>query len=303
MNHGVGLWAWVSVCRGTELGGCLRRALVASLTMSVVGCGGGKEAAENPDDAFDRTLLGVQDTKCEFRDRKDRVAILTQGRGAKAPNVRRVYAVGDEKDGRRVLRCREVDTNLDGSKDVVRTYDEDGKPQFEQADSDYDGRIDTWVEFGAGALLRAQFDHNRDSQPDEFKTYSGGHLVRIQRDTNFDGRVDTWEVYEQGLLRRIGTDTDGDERVDQWYRDDTKKSESGVSAAPVEQSAKEEPAPDGAADAEPSASAQPNAAGSAPAEASKARPPSAKPSKGPNQGNGSAGAASSSPQKEPSKEK
>jgi DNA-binding transcriptional MerR regulator len=204
-----------------------------------VACAGTSPKAENPGDSFDRTLLGVQDTRCKFQGRKDRFAILTAGRGAKAPNVRRVYSVGDERDGRRVLRCREVDTNLDGAKDVVRTYDEQGRPVLEQSDSDYDGKIDTWIEFSGGMVVRAEFDHDRDGKPDEWKTYSGGHLARVQRDTTRDGKVDTWEVYEQGRLRRLGRDIDGDGRVDQWYRDATKKPGAGVplpSAEPAEPS-------------------------------------------------------------------
>lgn len=226
----------------------------------LIACGGSRPESENPEDAFDRTLLGVEDTRCEFRDRKDRVAVLTAGRGAKAPNVRRVYAVGDERDGRRVLRCREVDTNLDGAKDVVRTYDEDGGPLLEQSDSDYDGKIDTWIEFAGGIVVRAQFDRNRDGKPDEWKTYSGGHLARVQRDASHDGKVDTWEVYEQGRLRRLGRDTDGDQRVDQWYRDATKKPDA---VAPIP-TAVEAAAPSAPPQATPTATAAP--ASSAPEE-------------------------------------
>jgi hypothetical protein len=200
-------------------------------------CGSGGGEAESPDDKFDKTLQGVEDTRCEFRGRKDRVAVLTVGRGAKAENVRRVYAVGTEKDGRRVLRCREVDTNLDGSKDVVRTYDAEGSPELEQSDSDYDGRIDTWVEFRGGEVTRTLYDVNDDGKPDEFQTYSGGRLARVQRDATLDGEVDTWEVYEQGQLRRIGKDVDGDRRVDSWYRDESKKSVPAVTSASAAPSA------------------------------------------------------------------
>jgi hypothetical protein len=239
-------------------------------------CGGSDREAENPADAFDRTLLGVEDTKCEFQGRKDRVAVLTAGRGAKGPNVRRVYAVGDEQDGRRVLRCREVDTNLDGAKDVVRTYDETGRPALEQSDSDYDGRIDTWVEFSGGIVVRAQVDNDRDGKPDEWKTYSGGQLARVQRDSTRDGQVDTWEVYEQGRIRRLGRDVDGDQRVDQWYRDANKKAEAVV-ALPTSQPSAEpatESAPTATASAVPPSAAPPSAAPpSAGASGSGARPP------------------------------
>jgi hypothetical protein len=216
-------------------------------------CGGSGRDADDPEDAFDRTLLGVEDTKCEFQGRKDRVAVLTAGRGAKGTNVRRVYAVGDEQDGRRVLRCREVDTNLDGAKDVVRTYDEEGRPLLEQSDSDYDGRIDTWVEFSGGLVVRAQFDENGDGKPDEWKTYSGGHLARVQRDATLDGQIDTWEVYEEGRLRRVGRDIDGDERVDEWYRDATKKKDALVPLPAMEPSAEPGAEPSTGATATPAA--------------------------------------------------
>jgi hypothetical protein len=203
------------------------RRMIVALGVALLPACGGATTTQSAEDAaaLQLALSGVNDTRCEYQGRKDRVAVLTVGRGARAANVRRVYAVGDERDGRRVLRCREVDTNLDGKKDVVRTYNERGEPLSEQSDSDYDGQLDTWVEFAGGALSRAEFDRNRDGKADEFKTYSAGHLARVQRDRTFDGQIDTWEVYEQGQLRRIGTDTDGDERVDKWYRNETKKAE------------------------------------------------------------------------------
>ena len=46
-----------------------------------------------------------------------------------------------------VIICREIDTNLDGVKDIVRTYNEKGESLHEQADTNYDGRIDTWITF------------------------------------------------------------------------------------------------------------------------------------------------------------
>lgn len=206
--------------------GCWQGA--ASLLLSVA-CGGGAQA-QAPFEGLPGGLAGFEDSRCHYEGRKDRVAVLTQGRGSSRANIRRVYAVGTEKDGRRILRCREADTNLDGHKDIIRTYNERGEPQSEQADTDYDGRLDTWIQFAAGKVFRAEVDHNDDGKPDEFKVYSAGKLARIQRDTTFNGQIDTWEVYELGQLRRIGRDTDGDQRVDFWYRDETKQTKSAVEA-------------------------------------------------------------------------
>ena len=49
---------------------------------------------------------------------------------------RRVYSiVGEGEDRKKLLLCREVDTNLDGAKDVMRTYTDKGEPLNELAES------------------------------------------------------------------------------------------------------------------------------------------------------------------------
>lgn len=163
---------------------------------------------------------GVGDSRCEVDGRSDRVRVVSQALGAEQGSIQRVYVTGaNQEDGRRVVRCREVDTNLDGVKDLVRTYTDDGEPLLEQADSNYDGKVDTWVTFARGKVAHLEVDTNGDGKPDEYRVYSQGVLMKVQRDTNRDGRIDTWEVYEQGRLNRIGTDQDGDEKVDRWFRD------------------------------------------------------------------------------------
>jgi hypothetical protein len=132
-----------------------------------------------------------------------------------------VFAIVGEGDERRkILLCREVDTNLDGVKDVVRTYTDKGEALNELADSDYDGQIDTWVTFSRGRIAKWQSDRNRDGRPDEARFYSGGKLARAQRDTNNDGKPDTWEIYDEGRLQRMGVDIDHDGHVDRWDRDE-----------------------------------------------------------------------------------
>lgn len=234
---------------------------VLPLLVLVQACGGSSPPPEEPDDRDLGVAKFADLSRCEYKGRKDRVFTSTRGPGASVPNVYRVYDVSvDAENGRRVLRCRLADTDFDGILDVIRTYTEDGKPLDEQSDADYDGRIDTWVSYSRGRVLRQSHDRNRDGKPDEWKTYSGGHLARVQRDASHDGKVDTWEVYEQGRLRRLGRDTDGDQRVDQWYRDATKKPDA---VAPIP-TAVEAAAPSAPPQATPTATAAP--ASSAPEE-------------------------------------
>jgi len=158
---------------------------------------------------------------CDWRGRKDREVVETAGPGAIIPSARRVFAVvGQGSDRQRILVCREIDTNLDGTKDVVRKYNDKGESLFEEADSNYDGRIDTWLTFSKAHMSEAKFDKDYDGNPDEWDFYTGGHLTRVKRDTNHDGKPDRWEVYTaDGRLERIGVDLDNDERVDRWDYD------------------------------------------------------------------------------------
>jgi hypothetical protein len=158
---------------------------------------------------------------CEERLRSDREVVESVGPGAEWPNVRRVFAIkGQGEDRRRILRCREIDTNLDGFKDVARFYGEAGEPIAEVADTRFDGRLDTWVHFISGQVARIERDTNGDGRPDEIRTFARGKLSRVQRDRNGDGRPDVWEVYQDGRLLRIGVDMNGDGQVDRWDRDE-----------------------------------------------------------------------------------
>jgi hypothetical protein len=170
------------------------------------------QAKRLPDGSID------DQSKCEWRGRQDRETTETAGPGAIMPNVRRVYAiVGTGVDRQRVLVCREIDTNLDGVKDVVRKYNDKGESLFEEADANYDGRVDTWLTFSKGHLAEAKLDTDFDGNPDEWDYYSGGKISRIKRDTNHDGKPDRWEIYgSDGKLERMGVDVDNDERVDRW---------------------------------------------------------------------------------------
>ncbi len=181
-------------------------------------------------------------SRCQRAVSKERAALEFRGAGAQHKNIRRVFEVGPGQAGERVLRCREIDTNLDGIKDVFRTYSTRGLPVEEIADADYDGKIDTWLRFSGAQVTEARIDVNGDGVPDEFRVYSGGKLARARRDTSLDGKVDTWEVYDQGRLRRVGKDVDGDGQVDRWQRDQayererarkrSEEAQAGASGAP-----------------------------------------------------------------------
>jgi hypothetical protein len=179
-----------------------------------------KSAASSAD--HDARELPVDDTsRCEFKGRDDREVAESVGTGALQPSIRRVYRlVGQGSDRRRVIVCREVDTNLDGKKDVVRRYNDRGEPIEERADTDYDGVLDRSSRFSRGKITLIEIDQNQDDKAEETRYYQDGKLSRVQRDTNADGKPDIWEIYASGHLERMGVDVDFDGRVDRWNRDE-----------------------------------------------------------------------------------
>jgi hypothetical protein len=201
----------------------LRVSLSVMVALGALACGGAQRPVADSTAAAPKAATAARDdqSRCDFKGRADREAVESSGPGATVPNVRRVFGVlGEGDDRRRVLFCREVDTNLDGVKDVVRTYNDKGDAVDEQADVNYDGRVDTWIRFAGGRIVKEELDNNGDGKPDETRYYVKGKLSRAQRDTNFDGKPDVWEVYADGVLERMGTDLDFDGHVDRWDRDE-----------------------------------------------------------------------------------
>jgi hypothetical protein len=200
-----------------------RGGVVAALLLA--GCSASNEgttlrSGDDGTSSSDKPLAGDDRAMCEFKGKKDVEVSETAGPGAVIPNVRRVYKVlGTGTDRRKVIACREVDTNIDGVKDTVRFYNDEGQSKEERADTNFDGRIDTWNLYANGRLAEERLDKNYDTKPDEWKIYNEGKLSRIKRDTNFDGKADVWEMYRRGRLERMGVDTNGDERVDRWDHD------------------------------------------------------------------------------------
>jgi hypothetical protein len=174
--------------------------------------GGSKDPSKWPAD--DRSM-------CDWKNKPELEVSETAGPGAFKPNVRRVYKVFGESDTRhKTLICREIDSNLDGIKDVVRTFNAKGEALHEEADTDYDGKIDVWVDFVDGRMSVEKIDTNHDGKPDVWKYYVNGQLSRVQRDTNHEGKADVWEIYTKGHLERMGVDSNYDGHVDRWDRDE-----------------------------------------------------------------------------------
>ncbi len=199
-------------------------ALALAASAGVWACGGTETPGPKAAPQRDVKLVGISSddsSRCDYKGRVDREVTESVGPGSVTQNIRRVYALlGEGEDRRRVLICREVDTNLDGAKDVVRTYNERGEALNEIADTDFDNKIDTWVTFSRGKIVKVAVDHSHNGQPDETRVYMGGKLSRVQRDSNGDGKPDVWEIYDDGKLQRQGVDLNQDGRVDRWDRDE-----------------------------------------------------------------------------------
>lgn len=198
-------------------------AIAAFAVLAAAAACGGSGSGKKADTAM-KEVSGVPSddrSRCDFKGRPDREVSEATGPGATYPNVRRVFGiVGEGEDRRRVLLCREVDTNFDGAKDIVRTFNDRGEPWSELADSNYDGKIDTWITFARGRVSKMQLDNSGRGEPDETRFYIGAKLSRAQRDTNHDGKPDVWEIYDEGTLQRVGIDIDFDGHVDRWDRDE-----------------------------------------------------------------------------------
>jgi hypothetical protein len=209
--HGLALCAFGGfACLAAVLGACDSTPPPKTATTTP---GGSKDPSKWPAD--DRSL-------CDWKNKPELEVSETAGPGAFKPNVRRVYKVyGDGETRHKTLICREIDTNLDGIKDVVRTFNAKGEAVHEEADTDYDGKIDVWVDFVDGRMSVEKIDTNHNGRPNVWKYYVNGSLSRVQRDTNGDGKPDVWEIYTKaGHLERMGVDSNHDGHVDRWDRDE-----------------------------------------------------------------------------------
>jgi hypothetical protein len=154
--------------------------LSVASALAFMACGGSEGPPAQAPAQKDIKLTGVSaddQSRCDFKGRADREASEVSGPGSISQNIRRVFALlGEGEERKRVLICREVDTNLDGVKDVIRTYNERGEALNEIADTDYDGKIDHWLTFSRGRIVKIETDATGNGKPDKTKVYMNGKL-------------------------------------------------------------------------------------------------------------------------------
>ncbi len=204
---------------------------IAMVCGVAVGCGGA-EASRRGDDSTtperSASLLSGERTGDQHRcdaNKDNREVSEYDTSGDEYPDVRKVFqSVGDGGLTRLILICREADLNGDGTKDVVRHYTDEGRPLREEADRNFDGKMDEVTYFESGRIIRQELDSNGNGQVDTKVFYERGKPLRSERD--MAGRSsagkwqpDRWEYFEKGRMVRMGTDLDGDGRVDRWDRD------------------------------------------------------------------------------------
>jgi hypothetical protein len=199
-----------------------------SVVIALAACGGSKPAGSttpgglNDPNGWPKNDRSLCERFVHWTNNPQLEVSETAGAGSLRPNIRRVYKTMGERDDRRnVLLCREIDTNLDGVKDVVRTFNEKGEPLHEEADTNYDGKIDDWINFTQGRIEEEDTDTTYSvGRPNVWKFYVDGQLSRIRRNTHCTtGKPDTWEIYYNDRLERVGNDETCDGHVDRWDRD------------------------------------------------------------------------------------
>jgi len=203
-------------------------AVIAWVVLGGGGCGGHEAEVRQraQQNERSRALAGSDRSRCDAT-APNREASEYDTSGDHVPDVRKVFLrAGEAPLTRLVLICREADLNGDGTKDVVRYYNDEGRPLREEADRNFDGQMDEVNFFERGRVVRQEVDSNRDGRVDTKVFYAEGLPQRSERDTRARStqtqwRPDTWEYFEEGRMVRMGVDLDGDGRVDRWDRDET----------------------------------------------------------------------------------
>jgi len=220
---------------------------ICLIISALVGCGGavGRPTASAEVEARARANVRAQslgdtsgdpegEARCEVG--PDRESSEYDTSGDEVPDVRKVFkVVGEAPTGRLVLVCRESDVNADGAKDVVRYYNDEGRPMREEADRNFDGKMDEVTYFQDGQVVRKEVDTDANGIVDLKIFFEGGKPQRAEADlvgrsTATDWKPNRWEYFEENRMVRMGTDLDGDGRVDRWDRDEEFKREQRAAA-------------------------------------------------------------------------
>jgi hypothetical protein len=199
------------------------------LILLAAACGGeaataAKPKTPDPNAPSEASLKGSGDPRCDSTVTGREFSEYDTS-GDEVPDVRKVFVrIGDANTSRLVMICREADVNHDKVKDIVRIYDDEGRPLREDADRNFDRQFDQTTIYQSGEVVEQSFDDNFDGRIDTKIFFNRGAPMRAERDlagrsTPEQWKPDRWEYFEGGKLVRMGTDTDGDTRVDHWDRD------------------------------------------------------------------------------------
>ena len=159
----------------------------------------GPQAAESPDPVMEASQDGLQAGPPRLAAAADGVGRCDAGSedreyssydtsGDGLPNVRKVFLrVGHGDLARRILICRQIDLNGDGRADVTRYYDDEGAVLQEDADRDFDGRVDLSIDFQDGRMVQWEFDRDRNGWTDGRVFYAHGQPQRAEHDRSRAG--------------------------------------------------------------------------------------------------------------------
>ncbi len=234
----------------------LQRTPLLCLFCLVVACGGSSGATKKEASTKQHKTVAKQGKRGEIaaplgkisRERCDSGAPGRDARefdtsGDNRPDVRKVFKIfGEGTQMHMVLVCRQADLNDDQIYDAVRYYNDEGRPLREEADRNFDGKMDVEIVYDLGQIGREESDTDYDGIVDMKVFYEKGQVIRTERDLAKKSSADAWkpnqwEYFESGHLVRMGIDEDGDGNVDRWDRDSIRKpytedkADEGASAA------------------------------------------------------------------------
>ncbi len=120
------------------------------------------------------------------------------------------------------LLRRSLDADRDGKPEEIRYEDmRTGQVIRTEHDTDYDGKMDSWVTYETGKPVVRVQDNNGDGRGDSWERFVGDRAVAKTLDTNGDGVKDTFYRYTNGELQEKLRDANDDGTIDRidTYRD------------------------------------------------------------------------------------